>query len=314
MNVLISSLSKKVPLVQAVRKALKKCVKKGKIFGADVNPHCVGRYFVDHFWHVPLLHELELVDFLNFCTTHHVKFVIPTRDGELSFFAENKQRLSKEGIEVMVSSVEVINLCLDKQVFYQTLNGLGLSAISTSEHPDFSNVHTYVVKERFGAASEKVGLKLTKEQAIQWAQKLNDPIFQPHIAGEEISIDLYVDKTGEAKGVICRRRDLVIDGESQVTTSFRDEPLELLCGNLAERLGLYGHVMFQVIRGEQSGDYHFLECNPRFGGASTLSIEMGLDSFYWFMLEGLGKNLDQYPFKMTLTEKQLLRHPADTFL
>ena len=37
-------------------------------------------------------------------------------------------------------------------------------------------------------------------------------------------------------------------------------------------------------------EFFLIECNPRFGGASTLSIKAGLESFKWAYLEAL--NLD----------------------
>ena len=73
---------------------------------------------------------------------------------------------------------------------------------------------------------------------------------------------------------------------------------------------LYGHVIFQLILSSNS-KIHIIECNPRFGGASTASIAAGLDSFYWFILESLGENISDYPFISSKKDITQLRFPSD---
>ena len=45
-NVLITSISRKVPLIKAVKKAFAKLGNSGKVYGADASVDCVGRFFV----------------------------------------------------------------------------------------------------------------------------------------------------------------------------------------------------------------------------------------------------------------------------
>lgn len=71
------------------------------------------------------------------------------------------------------------------------------------------------------------------------------------------------------------------------------------------------HVVFQAILEETSGSLYLLEANLRFGGASTLSLEMGMHSFIWFFLETLGKPLTKWPFIRSTKEKRQVRYPKD---
>lgn len=312
-NVLVTSISKKVPLIKALRKANHKLGNQGKIIGADASGDIVGKYFVDDFWLMPRLSEIKVEELISYCHDLEISCIIPSRDGELAFFAENKDIFEQHGISVMISSFECVNTCLDKLLFFQRASALGFPAIKTVEDVNKLTADTLVVKERFGAGSRKIGLDLKYEDAVAHAATLENPIFQPYVAGKEASIDLYVDKKGKTKGVIMRRRELVVDGESQVTVSFRDRELEQLCAALAEELGIYGHAVFQVMI-DQYGKFHIIECNNRFGGASTLSLAAGLDSFYWFFLECIGEDLDQYPFIRTPGEKKQVRFAEDLIL
>ena len=102
---------------------------------------------------------------------------------------------------------------------------------------------------------------------------------------------------------------MVVNGESQVTTTFRDESLESLCAEMARGLQLRGHAMFQIIIDETSKP-RVIECNCRFGGASTLGVEAGLDSFYWFLLESMGSVSDQ-PVALADMPLRQIRYAAD---
>lgn len=285
-NVLVSSASKKVPLIKCLRQALYDLRIEGSVIGADAKAECISRYFVDEFWQMPLLELITIDELIAFCTHKGVKAIIPTRDGELPFFAKHKDHLQERGIACLVPSVDAVEKCWDKLLFCNTLTQLGFPAIPTSKTPGERHASSYVVKEQFGAGTRSVFLELSLPEVQEKAKQIKHPIFQPFIKGIEYSIDLYISKSGEPKGAIARKRDLVVEGESQITTSEKQPELEALCLKIGKALGLVGHAVFQAIK-DPSGHFHIIECNPRFGGASTLSSAMGLKSFQWFLEEVL---------------------------
>lgn len=312
-NVLITSISKKVPLIKEVRKAALRVNSYTRIIGADSNDNAVGQHFVDQFWVMPLLKNLSIEQLINYCIENQITHIIPTRDGELLYFSKMIDKLSEVGIHVMISPIDSIEMCLDKLSFYEKGLEFNHSTIPTALNIDSLEIDRFVVKERFGAGADKIGLNLSKLDAVDWSKQLNHPIFQPYLEGKEISVDVYLSKNGFAKGCIARTRDVVVDGESQVTTAIRHDKVENECISFAESLHLYGHVIFQVLVDERENIY-FIECNSRFGGASRLSIEMGLDSFYWFFLETIGHDLSQYPFQRLESNKKLIRYAEDLII
>lgn len=309
-NVLVTSVAAKVPLVRSLRQGMQKMGGAGKVTGGDTDANCIARHFTDSFWRMPPLPNLTPQDLIDYCRSYNITRVIPTRDGELPFFAAHKHRLAESGIKVMVSGLDTVNICRDKLLFARTLAGWGFPVIETAARLDGLEGRSYVVKERFGAGSRNIGLDLGREEAAALGRSLAEPVYQPFVAGREVSVDLYVDAGGTTKGVVVRSRDVVKHGESQVTTTVRDPALEDMCSDLAGKLAIYGHAVLQVlIDGE--GNYHIVECNCRFGGASSLSLEAGLDSFYWFLLESAGSGLDQHPFLRSPVEKRQVRYAAD---
>ncbi|MBT9172538.1 MAG: GDP-L-fucose synthase [Syntrophomonadaceae bacterium] len=313
-NILVTSVSSKVPLLKALRSASLKLGNRGKIFGADIDAGCIARYFCDGFWQMPRLFDLKIEELIAYCTAKNISCIIPTRDGELRYFAEHRDKLLLKGIRVMTSGKDGVEICLDKLKFAGELQVRGYPVITTElDIEKLADGTNYVVKERHGAGSQSLGLNLTKQEALNHAAGLKEPIFQPFITGREVSVDLYVDQRGKTKGSVVRARKLVVNGESQISVTERNERLEQLCADISEKLGLYAHVVWQVII-DQAGKFHIVECNSRFGGASTLSLASGLDSFYWFLLEATGNDLTAYPMLPPATGRTLVRYAEDLII
>ncbi|MEM7102973.1 MAG: NAD-dependent epimerase/dehydratase family protein [Bacteroidota bacterium] len=312
-TVLVTSISKKVPLLKAVRNATSKYGPEISVAGGDINDQCIGRYFVDKFWLMPRLSNLSIAELKAYCNANNIRSIIPTRDGELAFWAQSKEALAKSGISIMISTPETVDFCLDKLRFFQECSDKGFPAISTYNSIDNLDFDQFVVKERFGAGALSIGLNLDKESATNHAKTLESPIFQPFIKGTEISIDLYIDKNSAVKGCVPRIRQLIVNGESQVTTTYQNEKLEALCRSFASAFAFYGHIILQVME-DDSGNFHLIECNCRFGGASTTALAAGLDSFYWFLLEANDVDISEYAFIRPTKPITQIRFPEDIIL
>lgn len=309
-NVLITSISKKVPLIKSVKKGVKKISKSIKIHGSDIDNYCIGKNFVDSFWEMPILNKLKFEELLQYCNNNNIGLIIPTRDGELEYFAKIKKELKSNGIHVMVSNIESITLCLDKLAFANLKNK---SLIPTSKNIDDIKAKKFVVKEQFGSGAKSIGINIGKTEAKVHASKLKYPIFQPYISGEEITADIYITDRNDIKGIVTRKRKLIIDGESQITTTFLNQKLENTLKKYIELVQLYGHVNFQAII-DKKNDIHVIECNARFGGASTLAIKSGLDSFYWLYLESMGLSIKDYKFIKSEKHITQIRHSEDFYI
>ncbi len=312
-SVLITSISKKMPLIDAVRNATNKLGQFQFIYGCDSNELCIGQYGVDEFWHSPLLSKMTAEDVISYCQEHKITALIPTRDADLEFYARHLPLFHQQGIRPMVSSLETIEMCLDKKKFADVLLKERFPAIPTFLSLDEVQSSLYVVKERRGAASEHIGLQLSREDALEHSRMLKEPIFQPFINGIEWSVDVYRSFEGRVKGCVARQRNYVVNGESQVTTTVHYPALEHLCQEMADKLNIQGHAIFQLIE-NGNGHFHVIECNPRFGGASTASIAVGLDSFFWFLAECLGLSLQDYPFMRRKGEIRQIRFVTDRVL
>lgn len=309
-NALVTSASKKIGLLKAIKKAANKISDNIKIIAGDNNPNSLCKYFSDEFYLMPKTIESNKPEIINWCKKNQVSAIIPTRDGELMFWANWKQELYENGILVMVPDLKSVEICLDKLLFSSECQKLNLPVIHSSLDLDKIDSKTFVVKERFGAGSLSIAINLNKEMAFAHSLKLNNPLFQPFVKGIEISVDAYITQTGLVKGIVTRFRSVVDNGESVVTETFFSESLNKDLFVVFDKLKLYGHVILQIIL-DSNNNINIIECNSRFGGASTLSIEAGLDSFYWFLHEANGIAIDNLPVQLKSQKIKQIRFPQD---
>ena len=309
-NVLVTSASKKIGLIKDIKKAANKISNDIKIYAGDTNPNALCKFFSDDFYLMPRTIDSSKSDILNWCKKNNITAIVPTRDGELLFWSNWKSDLLNNGIRVMVPDSKSVEMCLDKLLFSSCCRNLNLPVINSDLRVDNSDSKYFVVKERYGAGSHSIAINVNKESAIKHAQTLENPLFQPFIHGKEISVDSYITQSGIVKGIVTRFRSVVDNGESVITESFFNESLNNELLDILTKLNLYGHVILQIIL-DANNKIHIIECNSRFGGASTLSIEVGLDSFYWFLHEANSINIDNMPFRLKKQKITQIRFPQD---
>lgn len=282
-SVLMTSAGSKIPLLRALRDAGRRIDPAATIVAGDSDPDASSRYLADSFWRMPELEAPDLESIVAECARRDVRTILPTRDGELAFWARARPALAAAGIAVIVSRPESVARCLDKLAFAEWGRAAGLPVIPAAQHPEGFPDTPLVVKERFGAGSRSIGVGLYPAAARHHATGLADPLFQPLVAGVEISIDAWLTSTGAVHGLVLRRRDRVVNGESRITTTFSDARLEAQAAGVLERLDLSGPVVMQAIVTDMG--LAIIEVNARFGGASTASLSVGLDMLYWSLFE-----------------------------
>jgi carbamoyl-phosphate synthase large subunit len=310
-HVLISSAARKIPLVRSVIAAARRLDPAIRVLAGDLDTQALARFVADGFVQLPRTEPQQSDALLALCRAHGVGTVIPTRDGELGFWAEHAPAFRAQGVEVVVSPAASVALCNDKLRFAEHGIAAGLPMIPAGLQPQGPG--PFVVKERYGAGSRSIGLRLDADAARAHAGALSSPIFQPFVQGSEISVDAWLDRRHQLKGLVLRHRDQIIDGESAVTTTFRDPAIEAVCRRVLEAIPLCGPVVLQLLR-DRDGGVHIIELNARFGGASTASIAAGLDSWTWTLAQADGRDLDAYPFRRADDEIRQIRVPSDLLL
>jgi len=311
-SVLITSSASKAPLLDSIWNLCQKYSLDVQIVAGDSNAETITSYLPFDFWQMPRLSSENLNEIRSEVVRRGIDLIIPTRDAELQLLAKNRESFKEKGINISVSDPTVVEICIDKLLFFKEF-ARDLPVIPTTDRDGLIELdcERYVVKERYGSGSKMNAINVTLDEAIFHANSIDNPIFQPYIAGIEYSIDTYTDMNEKVLGVVARRRDLVQNGESQVTTAIPDRRLEEFGRHVAQTIGFKGHANIQVI--EQGSTLKIIECNARIGGASTLSFHCGLISPIWAIIESIGGSLIDYPFTPLKSKIQMIRHKKDSY-
>jgi len=292
--ILFTSLSAKTALYQEVVRSAQAFYPGTKVVGCDSNEKCDAAQKVDHFIVFPKINELSDQRLLGLCEKYQVTHILPTRDGELHYWAKKKALLQDNQITVWVSDPGCIDVCNDKLAFFHDWADCALPPIKTYVQPLKEKAERWVVKARndSGARTNKLGLSY--DQACKYLDDSsgNDLIFQPYIQGREFSAEAWISKEGQCYGPLLRWRNKVVDGESHESTVFRNTDWESKVREVfLHKPGLFGHCLAQVIV-EEDENLHLVEINPRLGGASPLALRAGLESIQWHFMEEAGKLAD----------------------
>jgi carbamoyl-phosphate synthase large subunit len=276
MNVLILSAAAKVLLVETFQAAV--AGRGGRVFAADIAADSAALHVADRGLILPRSEESGFIPALKrVCREHRIRLVVPTRDAELPVLAPWRNEFAAAGTAILVAAPETIALCQDKRRFAAFCAREGLPAArgyAPDETPGRFPVFVRPVTGAGGAGARRI------DDAAQWrglGAARADLVIQDFIDADEYTVDTLMDLEGRPLQAVARRRLLVRGGEAQKS---RVEDVPALTGlalALGARLRLVGHNVIQCFR-DGAGALSLIEVNPRFGGASNLSIVAGLDS------------------------------------
>ncbi len=282
-----------------------------KIYLGNSRTYPYNNFFKNFLIDLPLCKNENKKRILKILKKFEINYVIPTSDIELAFWSKFKNFFKTNNINVFISEYNSIKTCLDKFSFHKYCKAKNIPDIKilTSDEYKKRNIKL-VVKERFSFKKNKPIVNKSYDYIKKHLKEFENPIIQKYVPGKEISIDAFLDENCKVIGLFMRKRDYVVDGESQVTTIFRNKKIEKKFVEYVEALRLSGMVMMQAKIFKDK--VYIIECNPRVGGASTLSIQNGLDVFFWQINRIINK---KFKFKFKKGKKnRLFRFPTDYYL
>ena len=100
LNILVSSSSKKISLINAVKKAATKYSKTAKVIAGDLSEEALSFFVADEFWQMPKANDENLEILLLECSKRGINAILPTRDGELEFWARNAEKFRENKIRL----------------------------------------------------------------------------------------------------------------------------------------------------------------------------------------------------------------------
>lgn len=279
-NILILSAGRRVELIQCFKKANKVLNIKSKIIAADISDMAPAIYFSDKKYIIPRIGDKGYIEeIIRICNKENIKLVVPTIDTELLILAQNKEKIEAlTKAKVLVSKYETILICRDKintQKFFES-NGFGVPKQITDEEIISENVKFPVfIKPRDGSSSVNAFKVNNMNELLFFKEYINKPIIQELIQGEEYTIDVFTDFSGNIINIVPRKRIATRSGEIIKGKIVKDREIIEDVKKVISVLEVIGQVTLQLMKTDKGIKY--IEINPRFGGGAPMSIGAGAD-------------------------------------
>jgi len=296
-NVLFTSVGRRVELMRAFKKAYADLRLTGKIVATDIDPLAPALQEVDRPYIVPRGSDSEYIPTLvEICSRERIDLIFPLIDPDIPVLARHRQELEDTGAKVIVVSEEAANIAADKWLTYKFFCRLGVPTARSwlpEEIQRTKLVFPLFIKPRFGSAGRKT-FKIGSERELHFfLEYVPDPIVQEYLPGPEVTNDVICDFDGNVLAVVSRQRIEVRWGEVAKGKTIYDPNIAQHCVTIAKGLKAIGPITVQCILKE--GQPYFTEINPRFGGGVPLGIAAGVLSPHWLLAIAAGLSIDVPP-------------------
>jgi len=292
LNILMTAGSRRVPLVQAFRSALRTLGLPGSIIVADVNPLSPAVHVADRAYRVPMADAPDYVDELvGICATEQVRLVVPTIDDELPRLGAASEVFAAIGTLVACSASSTTRLCNDKYETCRTLRGAGVPAAASwlpGALPEDLTPPLFI-KPREGRGAVGAYAIRTFEELAFFQQYVTSPVLQEYLDGPEYTIDVLCDFGGTPLSIVPRERVVIRAGVTDRGRTVNDPRLIALAQQACAVIPFRGPLNIQCRM--RAGEPVIFEINPRFSGGIPLTIQAGADFPQLLLKLALGRRV-----------------------
>jgi carbamoyl-phosphate synthase large subunit len=288
-----------------------KCIRQSSFdvqtVGTDINNYdrIAGSSLCDKFYKVPPFYHEEYISALkDVVSQNKIDFIIPVHDQEVEQLASCDQQFSDLNCKVITSGFSTIKAANDKLHFARTLADAGIAVPPTYE---ISNWHpaqglekkNWLLKPISGVSSRGISIGSAADlKSIISSKQLNGGyIVQEFIDGIEFTVDVFV-KEKVPYCIVPRVRDEVREGLCYKAHTVPNTDFVRPVNAILQLFDFYGPINLQFIQDRRTNELFCIECNPRFGGTSIITLHAGINLFEMIINEYEGKQLqERYDYK-----------------
>lgn len=279
-HILVTGVGRRVELMQAFRQAAVNLNIKLKLYGADMAGTAPALAYCDYTRKVCAMCEPQYIQqLLDICVSDKIDLVMPTIDTDLIVLAQNVESFEKIGVKVLISKLDKIMICRDKNNTGAFFEQCGLKAPTTyNNYKYYKGSYPCFIKPKDGSSSINAFKVENEEELEVYAGQVEDYIIQPFIEGREFTIDIFCDFEGNPIYITPRERLQVREGEVLKTQIYMDSTMIAEAKKLCHSFKPCGPMTVQLIQDKKTGENYYIEINPRYGGGAPLSMKAGARS------------------------------------
>ena len=315
-NILFTSVGRRVELIRLFKKAYIDLKLEGKIIATDIDPLAPSLREVDGFYMVPRTSEDGFIPAITkICRQEKISLVFSLVDPDIPVLARNRTVIENSGARLVVIPEEFVNITADKWQTYEFFKKIDIPTPRSwlPEDIDSSDlIFPVFIKPRFGSAA-KFTFKVNNERELKFfCDYVPDPIIQEYLSGPEVTNDVICDFEGNPLAVVSRQRIEIRWGEVAKGKTVYHEGITSYCIKIARALKAIGPITVQCFL--RYKEPVFSEINPRYGGGVPLGIAAGVLSPHWFLSLAAGRKVEAPPLGSYKTGLHITRFDDSFFL
>lgn len=279
-----------------------------RVIGCNIYPKewIVESCEVDQFYQAPPISEGE--SYLSFmkelCIRESVNYMLPMIDYEIDLLTTVRPWFDEQGIVLCMSPNDSLIILRNKKKLADFVreNCPETKSIPTKILRDIKDLEwdfPVVCKPYNGRSSQGLMYIYNQEQWEQFIATVDHDtyIVEPYIEGPIVMVETVRQPETNQIATMTRRELMSTPhGLSTTVLVYQDKKLEESTKTLAEKLNVHGDVNFEYILDPQ-GEYHLVECNPRFSAGCEFSCMGGYDCIENHMKCFMGQPIEEYHFK-----------------
>jgi len=299
MNVLLTSIGRRVSLARTFRKEIAAYAPGGRLLGADVSRLSAGFHDADAGFLVPRCTDVDYIpQLLDLVRRERVSVIVPLIDTELGILSRHRDVFLREGCHVIVSDTEQVLLTRDKARSAQRFRELGFDAprvITVDQLRDPDALRYPLFLKPMGGSSSIGAARIDGPADLRYhLARTDSPVVQSFEDGEEFTIDVFCDLRGAVRCAVPRKRLEVRAGEVSKGLTVKDRRMMSAASRLVTALGgCRGCVTLQCFR-QAAGRFVFFEANLRFGGGYPLAHAAGANFPGWILRMVAGEEIPAF--------------------
>lgn len=247
-----------------------------KLIGTTIYEKSPADCFSDLVEIAPKTSDAMYIDWLvSIIKKHQIDIIIPSIEVDMIKWNENRDVLEKTDAVVMLNNSELINLCVDKWLFYQKLYKFAPDYAIESRLDEGLKL-PFLLKPRRGFASQGIVKVENNDTFEQHKEKLGTTHMAQPIIGDndhEYTISAFFDKGNQMLCYQQLKRKLSKDGFTELAESVDIEGIEKVLTDLAKIFKPIGPTNFQF---RYDGlQIKLLEINPRISSSTSIRKVLG---------------------------------------
>lgn len=277
LNVLLTSVGRRVALLKVFRDAFHELEIDGRIVAIDKSPYAPALQYADESYIVPGLDDPAYEENLLEIAAHEkIDVVFPLIDPDIAALLRARDKLAAVGARVASVSAESLEAVTDKWKTCRLFLSLEISTPQTwlpeQLNPDEVEYPVFM-KPRKGSSSADCFVVRDADQLRFFSSYIDRPIVQEYLTGPQITNDVICDLEGDVLAVVSRERIAVRGGEVTIGRTIHDAGIANRCAALARAIKATGPITVQCILKDEKP--YFTEINARFGGGAPCGILAG---------------------------------------